>query len=283
MVQNRIRRLSRQLIAYHSSLSTDLPLSEELCADGFESFCLSQYFPNNIHTLIGNRSQFVYFLNAVTIRRKGRMRAEQKVRRAQLEKHYRADPQGIKKSFRQLVRQLLRIHHRSGREQTILYTDEKYEYVRALMGSKDSRDLIENGGIVHQRISSRRVRNLSNPLFSVNYIDREIRKDLANHVRETVQFGRNLNDLLYRLMIYVVNHNYRKVYRIGKEREDGRVHAEVAGIERRRIEKEWEVNFEWRRYLSHVQLPEYWRDLWLREVETPMEITGGYVCKHWRW
>jgi len=37
-------------------------------ADGFESFCVSQYFPNNIQLLVGSDSQHVYQIDYATIR-----------------------------------------------------------------------------------------------------------------------------------------------------------------------------------------------------------------------
>jgi len=63
--------------------------SEDLAADGFESFCVSQYFPNNIHLLVGSESQFVYEADHVTLRRKGRMTTEQRRRRELLDRRFR--------------------------------------------------------------------------------------------------------------------------------------------------------------------------------------------------
>ena len=73
-VLNRISRLAKNAIAVHSSLCATATYSEDLVADGFESFCVSQYFPNNITLLAGKESQYLYFANYCTLRRKGRMR-----------------------------------------------------------------------------------------------------------------------------------------------------------------------------------------------------------------
>ncbi len=43
-------------------------------------------------------------------------------------------------------------------------------------------------------------RTLNNDLFAVNYFDREIRKDQSNHTRETVQFSRDVNNAMDRLL-----------------------------------------------------------------------------------
>jgi len=67
---------------------------------------------------------------------------------------------------------------------------------------------------VHLRISSHLPRTIHNPLFSSNYTDRELRKDLANHHRESVCFNRNVANGMLRLWAYLMWHNYLKPYRI---------------------------------------------------------------------
>ena len=52
----------------------------------------------------------------------------------------------------------------------------------------------------------RRARSRDNPLFAVNYMDREVRKDVANHVRQTTRGARNVKDPMNRLAIYRVMH-----------------------------------------------------------------------------
>jgi hypothetical protein len=66
----------------------------------------------------------------------------------------------------------------------------------------------------HQRTSSRVVRNCENPLFPVNYLDREFRKDQACHVRETVQWSKTVNNTMERMMVYLAYHNLFKPFRI---------------------------------------------------------------------
>jgi hypothetical protein len=64
-------------------------------ADGFESFDVSQYFPNNITIMAGEESQFLYAFSHTTIRRKGSMRPDQKRKRAALEAQWRAPREGV--------------------------------------------------------------------------------------------------------------------------------------------------------------------------------------------
>jgi hypothetical protein len=266
-VINRISRLAKNAIAAHTQLCATAPYQEDLVADGFESFCVSQYFPNNITLLAGKQSQYLYFANYCTLRRKGRMRESQKQMREQLEKRWKADPGAVKKAFDEVVDRIPEVF---GTQK--LYTDEKGEYIRSVR----QRD----GGkpILHVRISSHLVRTVSNRLFSVNYLDREIRKDCANHVRETVCFARDVNNCMERLWVYFVYHNYRKRYRVGCEED--RTHAEVAGIERKEVNRVLRGYYTRRSFLSLSKVSGSLRRLWLRRLETPLKGVPAYVPNH---
>jgi len=109
-VSNRISRAARQALALDSTLSSTMQPDEDLVADGFESFCRSQYFPNNITLLIGASSQYVYAADHVTLRRKGRMTERQKRKRAMLERQWRANPRGIENSFDRIAHEALRVY-----------------------------------------------------------------------------------------------------------------------------------------------------------------------------
>ena len=63
----------------------------------------------------------------------------------------------------------------TGDERCILITDEHQSYPKAILPFRATTD------IVHSTVSSQLARTGDNPLFAVNYIDREIRKDLAEH------------------------------------------------------------------------------------------------------
>ncbi len=77
-ISNRLSRAARQVLAFESEQASGRSPDENLAADGFESFCQSQYFPNNITILVGSDSQFVYAADHATLRRKGRMTDPQK-------------------------------------------------------------------------------------------------------------------------------------------------------------------------------------------------------------
>ncbi len=110
----------------------------------------------------------------------------------------------------------------------------------------------------------------------MNYLDREIRKDNANHVRETVQYSRNVNNCMERMAIYRVYHNYVKPYRITDRKEGMPVHGEVAGLEGESIDAEMGNFFSQRRFFTRVKLS--WSDalIWLRGLATPTKHAGGY-------
>jgi transposase-like protein len=267
VIINRAGRLARQSIALHSRLRPLLALSEHLCADGFESFTVSQYYPNNIHLLIGKRSQYFYGADYAHIRRKGRMSEYQKRRRRKLETVFRPSPQELSRSFERLMHQmLLYLHHRPP-QVLRLYTDENQVYRQVISRGQQLRALLNHRLFVHETRSSRLPRTTANDLFAVNYYDREVRKDQANHVRETVQFSRNVNNSMERLWIYAAYHNYSKPYRI-RERSS-RTHAVAAGLSPRTIASSMKSFFTQRSLYSHLTLSVSEWFLWFRCYPTP--------------
>ncbi|MBL8967752.1 MAG: hypothetical protein JNG85_12145 [Spirochaetaceae bacterium] len=137
--------------------------------------------------------------------------------------------------------------------------------------------MAKEGRLVHRTVSSRAARTRANPLFPVNYLDRELRKDLHEHVRETVCFGRNINRQMERLALYIFAHNYRKRYRIPNDR---RSHAEVAGYDPRRIAVELKLVWKRRAFLSLTETTPSMRDSWLRLRETPLKKGKDYLPRY---
>ena len=133
-ITNRISRLTRNAIFLHQAILDELPYSEHFAADGFESFCVSQYFPDNYNILVGEDSQFVYHWDYVSLCRKGRRTEKQKEKRIELEKRYQAPKKGIEDSFRELSEFLEKKTH-TRNTYVIFSTDEKKDYERALYKS----------------------------------------------------------------------------------------------------------------------------------------------------
>ena len=270
-VTNRTSRLARQCISASSRLLSQLSLKENLAADGFESFAVSQYFPNNIHILVGALSQLVYFCDSVTLRRSGRMTALQKRIREALEALYRPSPTALTRSFAELIAHLHERLKRCEQDPLILNTDKKLEYCRALSSCKELEEPLSSGRLVHARTDSRRKRDKHNPLYAVNYMDREFRKDLAEHVRETVRFARNVNHGMERLWIYLLDHNTHKRYRINDPVRLQRTHALEAGAEETTIARATAHLTTRRRFLSFEHLEPAALRVWRREYHTPLK------------
>mgnify|MGYP006287230733 FL=1 len=276
VILNRISRLARQALAVHATLLSQLQLQEDLAADGFESFVDSQYEPNNIHILVGSDSQLLYSFDYAHLKRKGRMTELQKAERERREEEAVGNRTSITTSFTRIISRLEELIEGGARSSYSLYTDEKREYVTVIKKFPQLRQMQEEGRFVHERISSRKARTLNYRLFPVNYFDREIRIDNANHVRETVQFSRRAIGALERLAIYQMYHNYCKSYRIGVAELEYRLHGEVEGIKRESIRRELADVFTMRRFLSKVKLGFSQAMVWLQTVGNVGSFNGGY-------
>ena len=269
VVLNKIERLARNCIAVLQNLQNELILQEHLAADGFESFTVSQYFPCHINLLAGTASQLIYWFDYVTLRRKGRMTDEQKEIRAELEKYFRADPKGIQKSFRRLYLYLSQLIRDARLPSVRLATDEHPAYVRAARGHLSLKTLKTQGRYTHLRVSSKAPRTMMNPLFAVNYLDRQLRKDLAEHVRETVCFGKNVSRVLDRFVVYATYHNLQKPFR--EVRGDFRSHAEVAGLSSENVGSLCYGMYSRRAFYSKAKPEGSLNRVWLRRYLTPLK------------
>jgi hypothetical protein len=248
---NRIKRLSRNAIIINDQLICVLPFKEDFVSDGFESFIKSQYFPDNYNILVGKDSRFLYYSDHVIIRRKGRMRDDQKRKRAMLELRWKADRKGIEKSFICLSGWLAdKSTQREGK--LILYTDEKKDYQRALNKSRVCSRLIKNGFWEHRMTNSKVLRDFKNPLFAVNYMDREFRKDMGLHSRESVKFARDVNNAMERMAVYTFEHNYMKDFKIRGYRRSIKTHYQAAGGDGV-LQDELVCGFFSRRYFKRVK------------------------------
>jgi len=282
-VQNRIDRLARNGIVLHESILASLALGEHLVADGFESFDRSQYFPNQINILVGQRSQFLYGFTHTTIRRKSRMTPAQRRIRARLELKYKAPAGGIRASFAGLLCAIPARWDPSRMPKLALITDEHRAYPAAIaMVSALARER-EAGRFIHRTYSSTAPRTVWNPLFPVNYYDRELRKDIAAYHRETTCFTRNVGNGLSRMMLYLVYHNYGKPFRVGPG-DSGRdyPHAVVAGIDPAGIDLAMSRFYEDRAFLARQSVNTENGRIWMKEHQTPLKLKPDYLPKYAR-
>jgi hypothetical protein len=270
-VTNRTSRLARQCISAHTRLIAETKLSEDQVADGLQSFAVSQYFPNNIHILVGSQSQLVSFADYVSLRRSGRKTAVQTRMRAAFDELYRPSGKALSSSFSELLEHLHRRLQASAHRPVVLHTDKKLEYRRAIEAHVGVKQAIERKELTHTRTDSRAVRDRRNPLFAVNYIDRELRKDLAEHVRETVRFARNVNHSMERLWVYLLDHNMNKRFRINDPVGVERTHAGQAGSSAGAMRGATRALYTRRRFLSLEKLEPAMSRVWRREHETPLK------------
>ena len=278
-VQNRLDRLGRNALALQARLLAGHHLSEQLCADGFESFDSSQFFPNAIHLLVGSRSQFLYAWNHVTLRRKGRMTTQQRLKRQQYDKVFRPKPLAIQSAFTRLLATIPPLWDHRSHPLLILHTDEHRAYPPAITHVPALDTARSLGSFRHDQYPSTAPRTLHNPLFPVNYYDRELRKDMAAFHRESVCFTRNVANGMLRLATYAVWHNYLKPYRIRPGSPPLPVHAVMAGIPQVAIDRELDRFFRHRAFLSQQELSPDMRTAWLKLHKTPLKTRPDYYPK----
>ena len=276
-IQNRMDRLSRAGIAMHEDILGGMTLGEHLAADGFESFDRSQYHPNQINILVGKTSQFLYGYTHVTIRRKGRMTGAQKAARERLEQRWRAPRAGNRASFGRLVSGIDPLWDRSKLQTLKLWTDEHQDYPKAIMDTEPLLLAMHDGSFVHETWPSTAPRNQWNPLFPVNYYDRELRKDVAAYRRESTCFTRNVSNGLSRMACHMIYHNYQKPYRVEWPQTDDSVHAEVAGVARELVEAQLRKLYSERPFLGHHNLSDESRKIWLKQSVTPLKEKPDYL------
>lgn len=273
-ISNRVERLARQIIVYHEYLKSQIELKEDLTADGFESFVQSQYFPNNIHFLGGKESQYLYFMNYVLLKRKGRMTEKQKKKRKKL--YNKVDfPQGaLSLSFSEVIDEFFKLAG-TCKNHVSLYTDMKPEYQKVFRKHSLYNDFEKK--VSHNLIHSKKIRLVSDITFTNEYLDRETRKDQANHRRETKCFSRNVCSCMNRMVVYFFYHNYIKDYRVKNKEYEGISHAEIAGVPRSKINKVLKVIFKKRVFLSLEDIKSFGLELWNKAIKTPLKKKNEYI------
>jgi len=220
--------MASQAIIAHSFLLRYISTDEPIVCDGFQSVVQNFYFPNNINIAIGKNTQYFYSLTYAQIKRAGLLTDKQKSKKQMYEEMYHIDYKAIENSFSELISIIINILKINNKHLLMLYTDKKPEYSAALKANKQLHEFINSGNFHHIKISSKEPRTINNPLFAVNYMDRQFRKDLSEHVYRSICFGRNVNNQLERMVIYRFYHNYIKSFRVRKNKT--LTHSDMAGI-----------------------------------------------------
>ncbi len=197
-VQRQSERLGRHCLLLLEELGPRGAPSEPLVLDGFRTFEFGQYWPFDLHLLVG-ASHYVYGFNDAELRRSGTLRPSQRVRRAELEAVYgRPSPQATRRAVEELVGRVVP----SGSAVRI-DSDAHTAYPVAFKRLSDRR-------IAHRVTSSKEPRTARNPLFPANLADLLLRHGSANHKRETIAFSKRRQGALYRAAIFAVWRNFIK-------------------------------------------------------------------------
>jgi len=277
VLMNSQQRIARAYLHVYDRALDGFSIPEDAAFDGFESFVASQYTPVNYHILVGSESQFPYLMNLQAMNRKGRMTTVQKANLKILHAHWSVPKGSLTHSCMSAFRDTVSLlGDRSPENPWILYTDEKTEYPAAMKRVKALANLLKTGVVIHKTVNSREPRTFVNPLFPVNYLDREFRKNMAGHVRETVRFDRELNMAAARMVIAIGNHGFRKPYRIGDRKDISTYpsHADVAGITKNpevilALQRMYVDRHVW----SHQKTKKEWmQKVWLAQYESPVHV-----------
>ncbi|MDP7021585.1 MAG: hypothetical protein QGH30_04440 [Candidatus Krumholzibacteria bacterium] len=197
-VDRHIERLGRHCLLFHRNLMQDYQLQGDLVIDGFETFELSQYFPFHHNLAVEAETGFFLSFTDSELRRKGRMREDQKSRRGELEAQWgRPDPKAVEKGVRELLEDVL-----AGESRVVIRSDDHRAYPRAMWGISCS--------IEHQVTSSKDYRDRHNALWEINLLDLLLRHSNANHRRETLAWSKRRQNSSLRLAILLVWRNYLK-------------------------------------------------------------------------
>ena len=100
-----------------------------------------------------------------------------------------------------------------------------------------------------------------------------MRKDLCEHHRETMCFGKDVNSQLERLVLYQYAHNFLKKFRANDSVSRNKIsHAIEAGIDPSLIRKTFRGIFTYRKFHSqHTESAKnvFLEKLWGRSFKTP--------------
>jgi transposase-like protein len=250
--QRQAERLGRHALLFLHEHRPRGPLEEPLVTDGFESFAYSQYHPMHLNLAVGALSHYTYAFTESELRRKGRMTARQKRRRARLEAAYgRPDPRAVETGVATLMRLAV-----PEPQPVTVRSDEHEAYPRAFAQ-------LTGWAIRHERTSSREARTSGNPLFPVNRMDLLLRHNSANHKRETIAFSKRRQGILERAALLMLWLNFGKPF---SERKGGGTPAMRLGLRSRPLSVAELLRH--RLFPARVGLPEEWRRYYRRLVPT---------------
>ncbi len=260
-VAHQIARLGRHCLLYQARELKKFTTVGPVAIDGFESFEWSQYYPFHHNVAVGTQTGYFLFHTDSPLRRKGRMTAHQKRRRAQLEAtHGRADANAVEVGVRELVETVV------GGKVAVIRSDDHRAYPRSMRGLSVS----------HQITSSKDRRDRKNPLWEVNLLDLMIRHSTSAHKRETIAWAKRRQASAEKLAIFQVWRNYIK-----RRWEKGAPvsSAMLAGLSGRLLRTRDVLSR--RLFRTRLSLPRRWALYYDRKVETvPLAVNRRHCLTY---
>jgi hypothetical protein len=273
VIGNRTRRLARNALSVMDEALHRVELRENLAIDGFQSYTRSQYHPNNITQVIGSKSQFIYAAVHTLLRRSGSMRPYQRRQRARIDRVWRPTTSIARDTtvvFQDLRDMIVAAADRPGG--ITIASDKHRAYPIALKAVPELALRVKDKRLTHRQVSSRAARTVKNPLFPVNYVDRQIRKNMGEHVRETCRQGREVNCQMERMAVFIVAHNFLTPHRVANtvDVDACPTHAQMAGIDNPEVQERLSRLFTHRHVWSHSKTKYEWiRRIWQHEYVNP--------------
>lgn len=258
-------RLGRHAILLQAlSLQALSAIHEPVVYDDFETFAYSQDLPIAVGTATGQRSWFVYSLQAARHRRVGRLSSAQRARK----RNTRSFPGSYRASFARLLHQLA--PKRAPGRLLRLVTDGHEAYRQAVQGSR-VRSAIDHRAFPNPprgpkgSVRSRTAIERDRQMFAADILHKLIRHSMAHHRRETIAFCQRHNALLERMFLMGIWRNWIKART--ERKPDATTPAMWLGLADRPWS--WSRVLAQRLFPSRISLPESWDETYRRESTTP--------------
>ena len=264
-VDRKLDRMGRHSLLFLLIMLQAGRLPEEIVYDGLETFEFSQYNPWHLNLAVEKSTDYILGFNESELRRKGTMTDQQKKKRKVMEEiHGRPDPRAIEKSTTEIFKNLI-----DGQVHVGIYTDKHVQYVKPLLAYGEQ--------VTHFKKSSKDYRGCHNDLFAVNRLDMMLRHGSKNHTRETIAFSKRRQSGIYRAAIFSVYMNFMMDRRQRGVKDF--TPAMARGVVNRKLT--YSEIFSCRLFVSHVELPEKWRQYYFRETVTrALPRNKGHTLKY---
>jgi len=119
------------------------------------------------------------------------------------------------------------------------------------------------------------------PSFPVNHVDRQVRKENSDHLRETVKFAKCPSALMARMAVYRFYHNCLIPRRVHESRRgNNETHAERAGLPPEKLSLLISSHWMHRCFLHKQDLGIEERTTWLCGWRNPGVHFGRYIPKY---